>query len=243
MRETKNPVLPLKLTSQLGKRSDRVLAIESNISVHFVRKERIRRGIRAWQFVEWTKEKIAVLGTMPDKNAAKVIGVTSSAAFSKRVSLGIPAFGKSRTEVRTHWAPFGLKRLGTISDRAIAGKMGISESIVTSKRHSMGIASSNGRGRPRRQWTKRELAMLGTKPDTIVAVETGRGRRHIRAKRESLGIPAFQQQKTIQWNKQIIRRMAKMTNAELARDLGVSQGTVALHRRRLLGKRQPKATR
>ena len=51
-----------------------------------------------------------------------------------------------------------------------------------------------------------------------------------------LGIPATQQQKSIQWTKAIIKRMGTVTNKELAEEPGVAEATVALHRRRLIGK-------
>ena len=230
--------LPKSLTKKLGKESDRSLAFEHGVSVERVRKERILRGILPAKSLRWTPEKIAVLGTMPDKKAAELVGVTNSAAFTKRVSLGIPAFGKSLRESQFHWTASGLRRLGVVSDGVLARELGVSENTVTAKRHSLGIGASRGDSVKRRPWTKKELAMLGKKPDTVVSRETKRGRRHVRAKRESLGIPAFQQQKTITWTKAIIKRFSQVTNKELAEELGVSEGTVALHRRRLSAKQR-----
>jgi hypothetical protein len=228
--------LPKTLVKRLGTVSDRSLSGEFGVSVYLVREERRRRGIFAWQHVEWTPKKIAILGTMPDNQAAKIVGVTNNAAFSKRVSLGIPAFGKSREVAQHLWRKSEINQLGKITDGILAKKLGISESVVTSKRHSLGIASSIGTGKPRRPWTQSELAMLGQKSDTVISAATGRGRRHVRAKREALGIPATQQQKSIQWTKAIVQRMGTMTNKKLAVQLGVAEATVALHRRRLVGK-------
>ena len=232
---------PRKMITRLGKVSDRSLADEFGILVHKIRRERIRRGIRAWQLVEWTSEQIAVLGTISDEQAAKVVGVTNSAAFTKRVSLGIPAFGLSRKDCMYQWRAPAIRKLGKDSDAVIAEKLGVSSSVVFAKRESLGIPASRPTANPRRPWTAHELSLLGKNPDTVVSEETKRGRRHVRAKRESLGIPPFQQQKSIHWSKAIIRRMGKVTNAELAKELGVSQGTVALHRRRLTRKRDSRA--
>lgn len=232
-----------KWRRKLGKVSDRAIAEEFGVSLSAVRAERNRLNIPAWQFVEWTPERIAVLGTMPDKQAAKVIGVTNTSAFAKRVSLGIPPFGKSTEAAQFEWKPRDLRRLGKVSDGTLAKEFGISESVVTAKRHSLGITASRGQSRVRREWTKKELAMLGKKPDTVVSELTGRGRRHVRAKRESLGIPPFQQQKTIKWTKAIINRMGKVSNKQLAAELGVSEGTVSIHRRRLQGSRKSSGTR
>jgi Bacterial regulatory proteins, luxR family len=120
----------------------------------------------------------------------------------------------------------------------LSRELGISASVVTAKRNSLGVGPSRGVERTRKPWSKTELAMLGKKPDTWVAQKTGRGRRHVRAKRESLGIPPFQTQNWVEWNKATVAKIksGKLTNAELARELGVSEGTVALHRRRMLQK-------
>ncbi len=234
----KAATLPKALLKKLGTVSDKSLSEEFGVSVYLIREERRRCGILAWQYFEWTPKKIAILGTMPDNQAAKIVGVTNSAAFSKRVSLGIPPFGKSRVVAQHLWRKPEINQLGKISDGILANKLGISESVVTSKRHSLGIASSGGTGKPRRPWTKSELAMLGKKSDTVISAATGRGRRHVRAKREALGIPATQRQKSIQWTKAIVQRMGSMTNKKLAEQLGVAEATVALHRRRLVGKRR-----
>ena len=231
-------VLPNTLIKKLGKVSDRSLSIEFGFSLHLVQAERKRRGIKTWRHIDWTAQRIAILGTMPDKQAAKVVGVTNSAAFSKRVSLGIPPFGKSREATQHRWTASQLTQLGKIFDAVLAKELGVSDSVVTAKRHSLGISSTGGTGKPRRPWTKSELAMLGKKPDTVVAALTKRGRRHVRTKREELGIPATQLQRTIKWTKAIIKRMSTVTNKALAAELGVSEGTVAIHRRRLLGKRR-----
>jgi len=234
----KVPTLPQALVKQLGTVSDRSLSAEFGVSLYVVQQERKRRGILPWKYIEWTPKRIAVLGKMPDNQAAKVVGVTKTAAYSKRVSLGIKPFGKSRAATQHQWKKTDIDQLGKVSDAVLARKLGISESVVISKRHSKGIASSGGTGKPRRPWTKSELAMLGKKSDTVIAAETGRGRRHVRSKREELGIPATQQQKSIQWTKAIIKRMGTVTNKELAEELGVAEATVALHRRRLIGKSQ-----
>lgn len=232
----KDSQLPKSAIRKLGKVSDKSLSEEFGVGTHLIRAERATRGIPKWQHIDWTAERIAILGTMPDSHAAKLIGVTKSAVFSKRVSLGIQPFGKSKAARRYHWKPADLRQLGKVSDAVLAKALGVSGSVVTAKRHSLGVASSGGKGKPRRPWTTSELATLGKKADTVVAAETGRGRRHVRAKREELGIPASVQQKSLKWTNAIIARMGILTNKMLAEELGVSEGTVAIHRRRLLGK-------
>ena len=229
----KKSELPYKLMGQLGKKSDRELAVEFSLSTYKVRAERIKRSILAFHYSSWTPEKMALLGTLPDKQAARLAGVTTNAAFMKRVSTGIPPFGKSSADAKFQWKEAHRKSLGKVPDEALADKLGISASVVTAKRHSMGITASRPSRNIRKPWTRQELAMLGKKPDTIVAEKTGRGRRHIRAKRESLGIPPFQLHTTIRWTLKTTKKLGSMPDAELAKELGVASGTVALHRRRL----------
>lgn len=228
----KKSEFPGQLIRQLGKKSDQDLATEFHIPVHKIRVERRRRSILAFTYINWTPQRIAVLGTMPDKRAAKLVGVTNSAAFTKRVSLGIPPFGKSRETAKFQWKAACRKRLGKVPDEVLAEELGISASVIAAKRHSLGITASRPVTSIRKPWTKRELAMLGKKPDTVVAEKTGRGRRHVRAKRELLGISPFQKQTTIQWTQKSIRKLGTMPDKDLAIELGVALATVALHRRR-----------
>ncbi|MFN8705929.1 MAG: hypothetical protein ACK50J_04565, partial [Planctomyces sp.] len=225
--------LPGKLIRQLGKRSDRQLAEEYQVSLYQVRAERQRRGIHRYSIIDWTPGRLAMLGKMPDAHIAAKIGATDSAVFVKRVSLGIPAFGLKKQPEAFQWKASQLKQLGRISDSALAAELGTSVHIVIAKRHSLGVPPANPRSDVRKPWSRSEIAMLGKKPDPVVAAITGRGRRHIRAKRESLGIPPFQQQTNVDWTPAVVRRLGKRPDQEVAAELGVSVGTVALHRRRM----------
>ena len=44
---------------------------------------------------DWTRKEIAILGTMPDAKAAAALDLAPSAVRLKRISLGIPPFGRS----------------------------------------------------------------------------------------------------------------------------------------------------
>lgn len=231
MSKARKSELPKPLIRKLGKQGDKSLAKEFNVAVHKVAQERRLRQIPPFRTVDWTPEKVAILGTMSESNAARLIGVSTTAVFARRVSLGIPPFIKSPEEAKFQWKASHLKKLGKVPDSLVASELGVSASVVNSKRQSMGIPPSSSTGRVLKPWSADELAMLGRKPDTVVAAETGRGRRHVRTKRESLGIPPVQQQKSIQWTKKLIRRLGTVTDAELAKELGVSLQNVALHRR------------
>ncbi len=222
---------PAALLRQLGKQTDAELAVEFQLPAPQIRAERRRRGIARKHAVAWTAAQSALLGKMPDKEAARRIGVTTNAVFSKRTALGIPSFGKSLKAAKFHWKAAHLKKLGKVSDAVLAAELGISNSVVTSRRHSLGIGASQPVKATRKPWTKQEVALLGKQPDTIVAVTTGRGRRHVRSKRESLGIPPFQTQRSIEWTAATRKLLGVVSDSELAGQMGVSVGTVALYRR------------
>ena len=231
MSNRQKAALSKQLIRKLGRQTDKSLAAEFGIPTVRIARERRQRQIPAFQLVDWTPEKIAVLGTMSESDAAGVIGVSRSAVFAKRVSLGIPPFMESPLETRFQWTAPQIRKLGKVSDSRLAKELGISASVVSSKRYSLGISPSGSTSRVTRPWSARERAMLGRKPDTVVSAETGRGRRHVRSKRESLGIPPFQQQTSIEWTKTLKRRLGTIPDAELAKELGVTLQTVALHRR------------
>ena len=47
---------------------------------------------------DWTRKEIAVLGRMTDANAAATLDLAHSAVRAKRISLGIPPFGRSSSK-------------------------------------------------------------------------------------------------------------------------------------------------
>ena len=114
MPDTKNSARPKKLLRQLGKISDHELAAEFNLSTYRVRAERIKRSILAFKYGSWTPENTALLGTMTDKQAASLAGVTTNAAFTKRVSMGIPPFGKSSEDAKFQWTEAHQRSLGSL---------------------------------------------------------------------------------------------------------------------------------
>ena len=222
--------LPKALIAQLGKRFDSELAAEFTISRHFVQKERLRRKIRAFQRVNWSPTWIRKLGQMSDTELADKMGITDSAVFAKRRSLGIPSFFPGPGQ-NLHWKAAYVRRLGKVPDSVLATELGVTATVVSAKRYSLGISSFGKSKGPRKPWKPTEISLLGKKPDTEMSVLSGRGRHLIRAKRESLGIPPFQIQKTIHWTSGLLKRLGTRPDAELAAELGVALKTVAIQRR------------
>jgi hypothetical protein len=81
----------------------------------------------------WTEEDLALLGTAPDAEVARRIGLTANAVRVMRDRLGIPRPAGGR------WRDGDLALLGTLPDREVARQIGRSLSSVTQKRCKLGI--------------------------------------------------------------------------------------------------------
>lgn len=87
-------------------------------------------------FKFWTPERDAILGTMPDAKAAKIIGRSEGCIQWRRVTLGIPAYGKS---CRMDEFPGTRFRLGREPDAQIAKDIGVSKATVRAYRRARAI--------------------------------------------------------------------------------------------------------
>ncbi len=139
----------------------------------------------------WNERAIALLGTMSDERVASRLGITDTAVQQKRVSLGIPAFGRSRERTKRVWTQQEVQWLGVESDSEISRRIGIDPSVVAAKRRELNIPLANGRTERRRAWSKRELAKLGKISDVEFSRTFHVSRRAIKEKRIELHIKAF----------------------------------------------------
>ena len=89
----------------------------------------------------------------------------------------------------------------------------------------------------RRQWTEEELALLGTMSDVKVAKRLGITRGTVFKKRTDLGIPADGGGKTgpkgREWTEEQIALLGTMSDAKVAKSLGISIPTVLKKRKEL----------
>lgn len=215
----KSKSLPAAAIRELGKTPDTQVAKKFKVPLVEVARQRRERGIPNHRHCFWTTDRIALLGTASDAEVAGMIGVTKSAVFSKRVSLGIAPVTGAQSERVHKWTASQERKLGTVSDNALAEKFGISTTVVNARRLSMGIAPARTMAL-RKPWTKKELALLGKHADNYVSISTGRGRRHVRSKRVALGIAPFQHQVQLQWTAKLLKRLGTKPDSELANELG-----------------------
>ncbi len=91
--------------------------------------------------IRWTPDKIALLGTMTDREVAEKIGVSSiTVAFQRyRLNIGRHKLAEAR------WTEELLALLGKVPDRVIAETLGCSAQVVLLKRHQLDIEACHKR--------------------------------------------------------------------------------------------------
>lgn len=124
----------------------------------------------------WTEAQAALLGRVPDGEAAEFAGVSPHTVLKERILRGIPPFRIPGDKIE--WTEKKLGRLGRDSDRMIGFELGISDAAVFVKRNELNIPSFYpDYGGRKRRWTADEVALLGKNPDQIVADANGGGLR------------------------------------------------------------------
>lgn len=86
----------------------------------------------------WAASEDAVLGTMPDAAAAKLLGRKPNTVSQRRIRKQIPAFAQTKGRQRA-WTPEEIHLLGTMSDSELAAKIGRTATAVAYRRDSHGI--------------------------------------------------------------------------------------------------------
>lgn len=170
----------------------------------------------------WTKEEVALLGTMTDPEVAAKVGVSHQTVFKERKRRRIGAF---RTpSPRVTWTKEMIARLGQDSDQRIAHELGQTKENVFRKRRELGIKSAfPDYGEHGHKWTPAEIERLGKAPDLKVAQELELGFSTVRDKRRSLKIPAWRPHpKEIEWTIEMIADLDQMTDAAHAAKYGIS---------------------
>ena len=179
----------------------------------------------------WTRRKIAMLGTISDAALSRKLGMCIGTVFEKRQKLGIPA---SRPPKFINWTPDIIASLGKIPDGEIARIYGMNILSVYKKRVDLGIRCYARKSKAWHYWTKKEIALLGKMPDGDVALKTGINKASVAWKRCKLKIPPFTQKRPKKllsdWTRKEISVLGKMTDAAAAAKLDVAHSAVRLKR-------------
>lgn len=100
--------------------------------------KRSQMGVAKFEVGRWTPESLAMLGTMPDSEVAKIVGLQQPAVSRKRRNMGIGSYLQRKT-AHVDWDSLPL---GQDTDLAIAERLGVSEPVVKRARNARGIAPS-----------------------------------------------------------------------------------------------------
>lgn len=179
----------------------------------------------------WTRKRIAMLGTITDAAFAKKFGMNVRTVLKKRQKLGIPA---SRPAKSIDWSREMIAALGRIPDRDVAKIFGMNTITVYKKRLELDIRCYARKSKTWHYWTKKEIALLGKMPDGDVALKTGINKASVAWKRGKLKIPPFTQKRPkkllTDWTRKEISVLGKMTDAAAAATLDVAPSAVRLKR-------------
>ena len=178
---------------------------------------------------DWTIEEESLLGTMPDREAAKRLGRTVVAATLHRRRLGIPNWRGVKP-----WAAEELAILGTMPDRLAAQKLGRSRVAVMQKRTQLGIPNLiEGYHR----WRPADDIMLGKRPDAEVAPGRYETRSHAVEARRYAFLKIYRRRPTPrffqEWTPDEDALLGAMSDAAVARRIKCSPMAVANRRNKL----------
>jgi hypothetical protein len=91
------------------------------------------RRVFTMRKIQWTKQRIALLGNAPDSKVAKQLGCSVPVVCTKRRELGIPLCG-----VLIHWGQTELGMLGKLPDAKLAKLTGRTVAEIVAKRKELG---------------------------------------------------------------------------------------------------------
>lgn len=179
----------------------------------------------------WTPDRIALLGAMPDRALARVVGVSKAAVGDQRRRRQISGYSQ-----RQHiaWTKEQIALLGTDTDTAIAIELGLSRPAVSRKRRSLGLPSVSERSVARIAWTRAADRLLGRVSDADAAKRLGVSDVSVRTRRKILGKPPFvPAPEPTRWTPRMIEDLRVLSDAEMSRRYRISPRVVSLQRQRL----------
>ncbi len=177
---------------------DNVLAKQLGVRVYIVSHRRRRLKIpRAPKLHPhgWKPKELALVGTKPDAEVARLIGRSRLAVANRRFQMHLPPVPDPNSRSKP-WSSKEDRRLGTMSDEDLARQLGRTANAIEARRISFQIPKFAGR---RHYWTAAEIEMLGRLPDAEVARRLGVSIIAVQIRRFKLGrkkLPGIQSRPT-----------------------------------------------
>ncbi|MFJ3110254.1 hypothetical protein [Pseudomonas putida] len=242
----------------LGQISDHSLAKKAGTTLYSIQQARRAAGIEAARYKRtgamtpkigssadlpgrlsaWTEELLSLLGKIPDRELSERSHgrLSVSAVANMRGRKRIKRCGHEAGNVRRIEKANAVELLGKLSDGEVADRIGVDRSTVMRERKRRGIEAAS---LPHAKWSTYLISLLGTLPDAEI-VNRSNGvldLAAVRAKRYSLNIVLPPELKMNRNSKELtdeaVSLLGKVSDAELARKIGVSRTNVQSHRKRL----------
>lgn len=222
-----------KMLDLLGTDSDAHVAAE--LGLHRGSVSRMRRILDIPAFgpqgglakVKWTSRALALLGQAPDEEVARQLGLSRATVLVERQVLGIPSFRLPHPRIA--WSGKVLGLLGRVPDTEIGRRFRINPTSIEGKRRQLGIPPYRDSRPILRSPRLKALLKLrtfelrkkyGLWPATVVQL------------RRELGVPRPYVEPQ-RWTPDAVARLGKEPDTAIARDLGITSGTVGDKRHRL----------
>jgi Uma2 family endonuclease len=222
-----------EMIAQLGTASDADVASALGLHRSSVKRKRQLLGISPFsppphdlsRGFPWAPEDLALLGKMPDHQVATTIGTSPTSVCRKRLQLKIPPFAPSPPVIA--WTEEMIEPMGRVPDIQVAQRYGISAMTVKRKRSQLGIPGVVDCGMVVPTPELRDLLRL---PTSEVRHRTGLCWATIRNLRQELGIP---DPYATRWSPEVIGRLGRKPDAQIAREIGLSPSRVRIKRHSL----------
>lgn len=182
---------------------------------------------------EAKSETLKMLGTVPDIQVAKQLGVSEYAVYKKRRQLNIPSYKRPKmvekfedcTKFKRE-SVFVSYRMSTVE---MATKMGCSGQTANRFKKQLKLPKY-----VEEKWTNEELAMLGTMSDAKLSKIIKHCEAVITRKRNALGIIGFGGTfRLFNWTQSDLELLGKHPDDNIGKMIGCSGTTVSKKRREL----------
>jgi hypothetical protein len=209
----------------LGRDSDERVAAMLGVSISLVGSKRRDLGIPACHSGHgsarsrpdpfWTPARDALVGTASDAVIARRLGVTLARVRGRRYRLGVPPACPIPRYDWTRMDPL----LARESDAALAARFGVHEETVRRRRLKLGIPPYQ----PERRTIRRDRALrrLLVRPTVEIGEVSSSS---VATLRRALGVAPPPRRS--RWTAGHLRRLGKVPDDDLARELGISRAAV-----------------
>lgn len=157
--------------------------------------------------INWLSEIDALIGSVPDREVAQLMGVSVYAVTGRKRDLDRARrcendLAKQSKAANRTQAPRLYDMLGKDSDAAVAFGFGLTEKSVRVQRKKYCIKPKKQKSpRIKRYLSPKEVALFGTMPDRVLAKRLELKPKAVACERERLGIAPFDEKSELLWQK------------------------------------------